>query len=89
MWLETKITLKNYVPLLCTNDKFPEKEIREVPSVLQVGMPWIVDTNLGQAFLNRKCGVDGSDIGLEGEEGKMWSGCKTHKIKVYTLSQKK
>ena len=43
-------------------------------------MPWSFDTNLGQAFLNRKCGADGSGsrfgIGVVVEEQEIWSGCK-------------
>ena len=51
--------------------------------LLKVGIPWNVDANLGQAFLNMKCRVNGSgnggSIGLEGEKAKMWSVCKNIK----------
>lgn len=50
---------------------------------LKVCMPWTVDANLGHAFLNMKCRVDGREnggsIGLEGEKAKMWSVCKNIK----------
>ena len=60
--------------------KFLRKNIWRSLALLQDAMPWTVDTNLEQAFLNRKCGADGSGsgvgIGVVVEDREIWSGCK-------------